>query len=93
MMGTIYRDYPPDFAGIVQAEEDRISTALAATPTHRLYLPSAIQTFRQTALSLLDAASASMHADLNPEIIIDHLRARATTEATAVIDAVSSRVA
>ncbi len=50
-------------------------------------------TFRQAALPLLDTVSANTHADLNPEIVIDHLRARAMTEANAVIDQVSSRVA
>ena len=41
---------------------------------------------------LLDTVCANTYADLNPGIVIDHLRARATTEATAVVDAVSSRV-
>ena len=93
MTHTIYQDYPPDYAAIVQAEEDRITAALAATPTHRLYLPAALRAFRQAALPLLDTMSANTHADLSPEIIVDHLRARATTEATLVIDTVSSRVA
>lgn len=93
MTDTIYRDYPPDYAAIVRAEEDRITAALAATPTHRLHLPAAILTFRQAGLPLLDIMSANTHADLSPEIIIDHLRARAMTEATAVIDSASSQVA
>jgi hypothetical protein len=93
MLDPVYKSCPAAYAAIVQAEEARITKALAATPTHRLYLPAAILTFRQAALPLLDTVSAELQSDLSPDIMVDHLRVRAKTVANVVIDQVSARVA